>query len=171
LDSTDGHLFTIQLQGLKDFAEVKSSERIPLLTRKRTILNLNSGEHAPVALKFVAHWYSKSALLRRMDRFGSNPWLTAERPDGTTVRAVLLENAFLQTQHPSYLLLTCEPVPMIDNSRYSSLTFVGGFDPPEVALDHNLDTSFLALAYPATESYDTLRRRIGCVDLRAPEVV
>jgi hypothetical protein len=79
----------------------------------------------------------------------------------------LIENGFLGTQHRNYLLLTCEPIPKLDKDRFSTVTFIGGFDPRSVALNHERDTSFLALAYPATDSYDDLVHQLGSVDMPA----
>lgn len=167
LTEADGHLFTIQLQGLGDFAAARGDELQPVLGPKKTILNFRFEPTEPEAIKFVGHWYSESALVRRISQFGSKPWFASEKPDGTIVMGALIENSFLGTEHRNCLLLTCEPIPKLDKDRFSTVTFIGGFDPRTIALNHEMDTSFLALAYPATGSYDDLVRQIGSVDMKA----
>ena len=163
----EGHLFTIQLQGLSDFSELDRKERLPLLSDKKTILNFRFEGSPPDAIKFVGHWHKKTSLLRRISQFGSKPWFICEKSDGSTAFGMLLRDAFLESGE-DYLLLTCEAIPLVDKGRFSTLTFVGGFDRREIALDHAQDTSFLALAYPATESYEELRDQIGSVDHATP---
>jgi hypothetical protein len=45
---------------------------------------------------------------------------------------------------------------------------MGGFDDPKTALDHDKDTSFLALSYP-TSSYNSLVEKLGSVDYARKE--
>lgn len=63
------------------------------------------------------------------------------------------------------LLLTCESIPRLDQDRDSTLTFVGGFEKPEIALDHSKDSTFLALAYPTAGDFSELEAQIGSIDL------
>lgn len=83
---------------------------------------------------------------------------------------VLIVNPFLSSDENHYLLLTCEAIPTLDHGRYSTLTFAGGFDPKEIAFNHDLDTQCLLLAYPATETYSELVKKIGTVDYVKPNI-
>ena len=168
LSESDGHIFTAQLQGLEDFTSLRKKEQKPLLSDKKTILNFRFEGNSPEAFKFVGHWYKKSSLLERISQFGDKPWFICEKPDNTKVFGMLISDPFLNTQDTYYLLLTCEGIPRLDKDRYSTLTFLGGFDRRELALNHNEDTSFLTLAYPATESYQDLITQIGTVDYVEP---
>lgn len=77
---------------------------------------------------------------------------------------MLIQDVFLKSRDAPYLLLTCEAIPLIDKDKYSTLIFVGGFDRTEIALNHSQDTTFLTLAYPATQTYEELLSQIGSVD-------
>lgn len=165
LIAADGHLFTLQIQGLRDFSELRDREKQPVMTLQKTILNFRFEGSPPEAIKFVGHWHSASSLAQKVSQVGQKPWFVTEKSDGSRGFGMLIQDTFLQSQDPYYLLLTCEAIPILDKGRYSTLTFVGGFDRREIAFDHNQDTSFLALAYPSTDSYEDLLRRIGSVDL------
>lgn len=160
-----GHLFTVQAQGIDDFEAVQASARQPAANAKRTRINFKFDGPDPAAIKFVGYWYSEPQLLRRFKRIGNRPWCAMERPDGTVVHGAIIRNPFLGFSENCYLLLSCEAIPILDKDRYSALTFIGGFDPPHIAFDSNVDLQFLALSYP-TESFDSFASAIGTVDLR-----
>lgn len=163
LKNSDGHIFTVQLQGLHDFTSLKEREKRPTLTTKKTILNFNFEGEPPVAYKFVGHWYTQNSLLNKITQFGNKPWFVCEKPDNTKSFGMLISNSFLNTDEPNYLLLTCEGIPFLGDHD-SQLTFIGGFDHKNTALDHGKDTQFLTLAYPITEDYKDLVNEIGTVD-------
>ena len=83
----------------------------------------------------------------------------------------VLSGSSLAVSEQYCLLVTCEAIPRLDADRPSTLTFVGGFDRPEVALDHGKDTAFLALAYPTAEDHLQLIKTIGSVDFAEPEPI
>lgn len=64
------------------------------------------------------------------------------------------------------LFLAVEETPLFSEDNSPQLIFLGGFDPTAVALNHSVDTEFLAFAYPCSD-FKQLRERIGCVDLPA----
>lgn len=169
LSEANGHLFTVQLQGLADFKVLSPPERKPLLTPAKAIINWKFLNEASLAYKFVGNWYKVRDLSRMISAVGDKPWLRVERRDGSKAWGSLLSAPSGPTKDRYALLLTCEPIPCLDADRYSTLTFVGGFDPAKIALDHQKDTSFLALAYP-TENYAELVQQIGSVDLAEPEI-
>jgi hypothetical protein len=63
------------------------------------------------------------------------------------------------------LLISCEPLPRLDQARESSLLFMAGFDRAAAMNDVSQSVTFLALSYPA-EDVDDLRRRIGSIDFK-----
>lgn len=163
LTNADGHIFTVQLQGLDDFTNLKEREKKPTLTAKKTILNFNFEGEPPVAYKFVGHWYTKKSLMEKITQFGNKPWFVCEKPNNKKSFGMLISNPFLNSRETNYLLLTCEGIPFLGDHK-SQLIFIGGFDHKNTALDHAKDTQFLALAYPITEDYKDLLNEIGTVD-------
>ncbi len=65
--------------------------------------------------------------------------------------------------HPTSRILTLsfEEVPAVFPNQPSGFSFIGGFDAPETAFDHDKDTSFLVLLSPAAEA----AKQFGSVDL------
>lgn len=170
LSEEEGHIFTVQVQGLKDFQGLKQNEIKPLLTDKKTILNYRFDDGQPEAIKFVGHWYKESSFVNRILQVGNKPWVTCEKPDHSKVQGMIISDPFLESDEKHYLLVTCEGIPRVDKDKYSTLIFMGGFDRREIALNHEMDTKFLTLAYPSTESYKELLRQIGTVDFIEPDL-
>lgn len=168
LSTAEGHIFTIQLQGLRDFKYLSSSESNPIPTNKKTFLNFRFEGTSPEAIKFVAHWYKKSALIERAISFGTTPQFIIESSNRSKSVGMLISDPFLRSNDDYYLLIMCEAVPILDRTSYSALTFMGGFDSKDVALDHDRDTKFLTLSYPASDTYETLKIQLGSVDYVDP---
>ncbi len=59
---------------------------------------------------------------------------------------------------------------MLSEDNAPHLIFVGGFDSTVVALNHSVDTEFLAFAYPCSD-FKQLKERIGCIDLPAKVIL
>ena len=168
LSEAEGHIFTIQLQGFDDFKALDAKEREPLLSPKKTILNYRFMGKPPEAFKFVGHWHNRKSLLAMTSQMGKKPWFMWTRSGGSNVMGMIIADPFIKSGQECYLLLSCEVIPRLDKERYSTLTFMGGFDPKHIALDHAKDTSFLTLAYPSSESYEDLEKQIGTVDYVKP---
>ena len=168
LSEEEGHIFTVQVQGLKDFQGLKQNEIKPLLTYKKTILNYRFDHGQPEAIKFLGYWYRESSLTRQISQFRNEPWAILEKPDHSRVRGMIISDPFLESDEKHYLIMTCEGIPMVDKDKYSTLIFMGGFDRREIELNHRMDTKFLALAYPSTGLYKELLRQIGTVDYTKP---
>jgi hypothetical protein len=62
LHSINGHIFTIQFQGLKNF---KSTNKRELPSKKRIILSFNLGDSEPDAVKIVGRIYLVEQLINR----------------------------------------------------------------------------------------------------------
>ena len=62
------------------------------------------------------------------------------------------------------LVLTPEEMSSLSSEPGSCLTFLGGFDSRNVAIDHTRETSFLVMKYPCA-SPEELRKNIGSIDL------
>lgn len=62
------------------------------------------------------------------------------------------------------LTLSFEEVPTVFLNQPSGFSFIGGFDAPETAFDHNQDTSFLVLLSPAANASE-MSTQFGSIDL------
>ncbi len=157
-----GHLFTVQLQGLADFARlVPRDER----DRKRTVVCLEYPNDV-VALKFVAHLYSMSQVARMVFSSGkSGPWLKFVA-DGKVRLGVFLYVGELQGTGHHVLSLSYEQIPSATTTGSSIFTFMGGFDHFSTALDHSKDTTFLMLISPAGRNAAEAAYQHGTVDYK-----
>ena len=162
LSKADWHIFSVIIQGLKDFGDLKPNEREPLLSSKKTILNFRFEGDSPEAIKFIAHWYSKTSLLTRVSHFGNKPWFIDDMPNSSRTVGAIIGNPFIKGPDEYYLLLACEGIPIIDKGNYSNLIFIGGFS--SIKDEHNDEINFLALLYPASKSYEDLVQLVGTVD-------
>ena len=117
----------------------------------------------PTAVKFVGMWYStRLARKNYSGPVGNGPKFPFMSPDGKIREGPALVNPFLEDGEKYALILYCENVPSEDTQE--ALTFMGGFDPPEIIHDHSRDTTVLSLMYPAG-NIDDLIKQIGSVDL------
>jgi hypothetical protein len=161
LDSAEGHLFTIHIQGLADYARVSSEDMQRLPTARKTRMDIKIVGDPPEAIKFVAHCYKESQLA--VNASGTQPWILLTLQDGREHIGAIIKNPFLESREPRYLLLFFEGTPLLDKERTSALVFLGGFDPPSIALDQKKDSGFLTLSYP-TDSYERLVQTLGSLD-------
>lgn len=52
-----------------------------------------------------------------------------QRPDGALVTATIISNPFPSNQKSFHLLLSSEAIALLDQVKYSALTFMGGYTP------------------------------------------
>ena len=160
LKSQSGHIFTVQIWGIPSFEKI-TKEKDKISTNNRTILTFEFKE-MPIALKFVGMWYStRLARKNYSGPSGTVPKYPFMSPDGKIREGLALVNPFLDDGEKYALVLYCEKIPSEDTKE--ALTFMGGFDPPEIVHDHTRDTTVLSLMYPA-EDVDNLIKQIGSVD-------
>jgi hypothetical protein len=162
-----GHLFTIQLQGLSDFEQVKARD----LTKKgRQLISVRLAVE-PTSLKFVAHLYSAEEIVRRTFSpmqpgalADVGPWIPVIRDDKAYTAALL---AVGDRTAPSARILTLslEEIPTVFANQPSGFCFIGGFDAPATAFDHNKDTSFLVLLSPPGSDPEVMAKQFGSLDL------
>ncbi len=139
---------------------------------KRSVINFSFGDEEPEAIKIVGRWYTLKELLSRIvvsdgktRIFG--PQVPCRTDAGRTYMGFLLSPAMGNPMDKFALLLTCETVPKLDKLdklERTCLTFIGGFDPPYIVNNLKVDTTMLALSYPAS-NYDELRKSVGSIDL------
>lgn len=115
----------------------------------------------------MGRWYSLVELENRV--YGTKgtpvfgPRAVCETLQGKRYSAFLLSPPQIFSTREFVLILTCEEMDRLDKGKQSSLTFIGGFDDPDVINDLSKDTSFLALSYPAS-NYEDMVQRIGSID-------
>ena len=153
-----GHLFTVQLQGLSDFQRVQDRD---LRANDRKIVCASFGSE-PASLKLLAYLYAGPDFLRRTKlRSDAGPWVATAK-DGKLLLSILFA---LDDSANRVLALTFEEIPSTFPNQPSGLSFIGGFDAPEIALDHKRDTTFLVLLSPAGLDPSLAAAEFGSVDL------
>ena len=163
LADVNGHLFTVQLQGLEHFAALTGRDLKSTAKRAPVVFEF---EREPTAVKIVGRLDSASDVARRLIRIeGTRPWFGAVRPGLPTLPGVWLSVGKLGTTSEYILTLTFEEVPPVSPGKTSILTFAAGFDSPDVVLDYSRKTTFLMLISPAGEDPSEAARVLGSVDL------
>jgi hypothetical protein len=167
LAEMDGHLFTIHAHGLMKFREAdKADAEDKAPNVKRTDLTFRFIDQQPESLKFLGQMFSVGSLVRKTSDGLIKPQMWLRDPGQKDVPAFVCAAPDGVLAH-SCLLISCESLPRLDQSRESSLLFLGGFDESVVVRDRGRPTSCLALSYPL-DNADELRRRIGSIDLVPP---
>jgi hypothetical protein len=159
LAECNGHLFTVQLQGLHHFAKVaerdlRNSRRVYVFLRYKRELT---------SLKIVAQLMSPAQLKEKFVVTSSNtsPWFRLV-VEGKIIPAVLLSTR--SDSGLNLLSLSFEEIPTVSADQESIFTFMGGFDHPSIALDHSRDSTFLMLISPAGKDPVQAAQLHGTVD-------
>lgn len=167
LTATDGHLFTLMVQGLHHFQDV-TDEDTP--TPKRGIVSLPVPEGEVTALKFVGHLYSSHHFVRRLQRQKmDSPLIPLQLPDGRRVPGVVLATKLAHKTLPYLLVVSVEHLGAIADHTDIFVCLLGGFDSPDVALDHRRPTQFLMMIYPELSDIPALLKSVGSIDRRRTE--
>ena len=169
LAKTEGHIFTTQFQYLKAFEVAGTIKDRNKYDPKRSVINFAFRGEEPEAIKIVGRWYTLEELLSRVvvndgktKIFG--PKVPCRTEAGKESGGFLLSPPEGNPMDKFALLLTCEAIPRLDKLEQTCLTFIGGFDPVCVVDNLQVDTTMLALSYPAS-NYDELRKSIGSIDI------
>lgn len=164
LSEVDGHLFTVQLQGLQDFVELADADSKKPTKRLPVIFQFS---REPSAVKIVGRLNKARDVAKRLiTPPGKRPWFGAVRPGMPTLHAVWLAAGTFGTEEEYILTLTFEEVPPVSAGKASILTFAAGFDSKEVVFDLLKETTFLMLISPAADDPEQATRMLGSVDLR-----
>lgn len=157
LQEQRGHLFTIQIQNIESFR--------PLSAARRDQLTLELPENMR-ALKITGwrHPFSDLKLPEGVVPTGSPKGI--QTSGGVTRVGLFVAPPEGERFDDVVLFLAVEETPLLSKDNAPHLIFVGGFDPSVVALNHSVDTEFLAFAYPCSD-FNQLRERIGSIDLPA----
>lgn len=154
LTEQTGHLFTIMAQNFQSFAK--------LPTAKAKQLTINVPADLP-AIKIVCSRFRSSDLSFQGD---IPPGATPIIQIGGIDRQGLLVAPPVGMKFDDFVLfISPEGIPPISDDKSAQLTFLGGFDPTSIALNHTHDTGFLAFAYPCS-NFEALKKSIGSIDLQ-----
>ncbi len=169
LAEEEGHIFTTQLQYLKAFEMADKIQDRNKYDSKRSVINFSFNNDEPEAIKIVGRWYSIVQLLSRIKIVDGKakifgPKVPCETEAGKRYVGFLTSPREGSPLDGFALLVTCEAMPRLDKREQTALTFIGGFDPPHIVNNLNMDTTFLALSYPTTK-YTELSKSIGSIDI------
>jgi hypothetical protein len=167
LGELEGHLFTLHVHGFDAFETLTDEELNELPSAKKTGLRFTFSDGVPPSVKFVGMLYRDTSLERRAVDGVVHPSMQFAGPDGKTRTGLICSTALGLPGQERCLLLYCEPLPRLDQTRESSMLFFGGFDSATAMNDANTPVTLLAFSYPA-ENVEDLRQRLGSIDLSRP---
>jgi len=160
LQKQRGHLFTIQIQNIQSF------RLLPTPRKDQLTLELPSNIRA---LKITGWRYPFSDLKLPEGVVPTGSPKGVQTPDGTERVGLFVAPLEGEPFDDVVLFLAVEETPLLSEDNAPHLIFVGGFDPAAVALNHSVDTEFLAFSYPCSD-FKELKERIGTIDLPAKGV-
>lgn len=163
LDKFSGHLFTVQFQGLDDFEEKKKNKK------NHYYIYYDIGNREIEAFKIVGFWYSPDETKKRLkdiDYESLKKNYSAVQYESKNSSKGKMDFIISECEHTKdyWLCIYCKGLKKIDYNNYSTLTFLGGFDPPEIINNLNQDTYFISMIYPA-ENYEELKKKLGSIDI------
>ena len=130
LSKASGHIFTVQFQGIDDFKKNIDDGR-PITKRNKrinTILKFSIKERKDEAFKILGYWYSIDELEKRRNGEVKGPRVSFEK-GGKRYNGFLIAPYKGNMMEDHILAVLIEELPLIDKKNYSTLTFLGGFDP------------------------------------------
>ncbi len=151
-----GHLFTIQVQHIQSF---------PLLPAPRAAqLTVNLTDSIR-SLKITGWRHRVNDLTAPADAAPGAYPRGVQGPDGAIRLGLFVAPPEGMPFDDVVLFLAFEETPWLSEDRAAHLIFLGGFDSTQTALNHSVDTEFLAFAYPCSDAAQ-LSQSIGSIDLR-----
>ncbi len=154
------HMFTIQVEGLLSFAPPRVNDNTPALFLKT--------EGNPRGIKIVGRWYPLDRL-NTLDEGQSLPAAISVGFPDRRISIGWLVAPPLGTPYSQFgLFMAPEEMAPLSTCDDPCLSFLGGFDPSAIALDHSKETSFLVLKYPCSNPAE-LRASIGSIDFTPTE--
>lgn len=161
LKEASGHLFTLMVQGFREFDHVKPTEKG---SNKRGIVPFTLHDNNVVGLKFVAYYYDQTKLAQLADFTDESVWMTGKSKDDSTVVGIVLATPFVHGEKNFSLVIMLQKIGRISKDQEVFLSLLGGFDPPAIALDHSVETSFLMCIYPTFKNFQEQVDRFGTID-------
>jgi hypothetical protein len=167
LADVEGHIFSLHIHGLHGFDKASGRDRASGVSVERTLVRFRLEDPLPGSIKFVGRLHSSAWLQARANDGMVVPTMQLSQPDGSLRPAFVWSSPIGTPSQERCLVVSIELQPQLDQTRVTSLLFVGGFDSSEAMDDLSKPVSFLALSYPV-ENVDQLRARLGSIDFGAP---
>jgi hypothetical protein len=159
LDTQNGHMFTLYVQGLHALDVAKRAKDAERISAKRSVINFPIGPTAE-AIKFVGRWLAIDQLRISEPNVTVGPTHTLVDSTRTQTNAILVASPYANPKH--VLAITCVPIPRLGPAP-EIFVFNGGFDAPETMTDPTKKAGFLAFLYPLSDAA-IMRARLGSVD-------
>lgn len=169
-DEVQGQLFSLMFRGFESFKEIKDWSKVK---RKKNQVHLGFDiAHADSEIRLcnvVGMIESFDNLCKQTyQQFGKTRnkihGVTLTGPDGRTMDFRVIRNPF-SLRKDQVLLIGMQ---ILDaDSKEPWLSFLGGFDPESVMLNHDMESSFLCLSYGRLDQFDDLEKSLGSIDFKA----
>jgi hypothetical protein len=159
LDTQNGHMFTLYIQGLHALDVAKTAKDAEAISLNRSVIDFQI-EPTAEAIKFVGRWLDINKLRVSEPNVTVGRRLTMVDPDGVRTDAILIASPHANVKH--VLAITCVAIPSLGPDPEVFL-FHGGFDAPKTMTDPTKEAGFLAFLYPLSEAAN-VRQRLGSVD-------
>lgn len=159
LDTQNGHMFSLYIQGLHALDIAKMAKDAEGISATRSVIDFQIQPTAE-AIKFVGRWLDIYKLGVSEPNATVGPKHTIVDPDGVRSDAILVASPHPNAKH--VLAITCVPILRLGPDPEIFL-FHGGFDAPETMTDPAKEAGFLAFLYPLSEAAK-VRERLGSVD-------
>ena len=185
LNDLNGHLFSIHVQGIKDFKQYvhnnEDNQQFPNnedkktpLKKKHIILQLEGPE--PDSIKIVGRLFTKQYFLSLLNKPHDNP-LFIQRSKKPVVLHRVQKKVYqicgwvicppLNGDYGNYVLvISYSKIQKLCNDSYSKLVFIGGFDNKKITRDHSRNTKFLSFIYPF-DNVEKIKQLLSCIDIRS----
>jgi hypothetical protein len=158
LDTLNGHIFSLLIQGLGSLAAADAIKD-RRTSSKRTLIDFCI-DPQPEAIKFVGRWYDVNSLRVSDPESSIGPAIPMVDSRNNKIDSMLLASPHADARH--VLAISCVPVPRLGPDP-EIFMFYGGFDSGEVMTDPHRQAGFLAFRYPLSEAKNA-RERLGSVD-------
>jgi hypothetical protein len=159
LDTQNGHMFTLYIQGLRALDVAKTAKDAEGISSSRSVVDFQI-ESTAEAIKFVGRWLNVNKLRVSDPNVTVGPRHAVADRDGVRSDAILVASPYANATH--LLAITCVAIPGL-GSDPEIFIFVGGFDASETMTDPTKAAGFLTFRYPLSEAAN-VRERLGSVD-------
>jgi hypothetical protein len=159
LDTQNGHMFSLYIQGLHALDVAKTAKDAEGISVKRSVVDFQIQPTAE-AVKFVGRWLDIDKLRVSEPNATVGSRHTMIDLDGGRTDAILVASPHPNAKH--VLAITCVKILRLGPEPEIFL-FCGGFDAPETMTDPTKKAGFLAFLYPLSEA-SNVRERLGSVD-------
>lgn len=157
LETQNGHIFTLHIQGLTAL-DAADSAKDTTTSPKRAVIEFRM--EPPESVKFVGRWLDVNRMRFSNPTSTIGPVVTMQDQDGVRSESIFVANPSPKTRH--VLAISCVPFHKL-SPEPEMFMFYGGFDALETMTDPTKEGGFLAFVYPVSEA-DKIRERLGSVD-------